>query len=47
MASKEAGKPLWKYVADKTPQQLVDCIDFRYITDAVTPEEALAIFTAR
>jgi L-galactonate dehydratase len=28
-----------------TPQQIVDLIDFRYITDALTPEEALAILT--
>lgn len=37
------GKPLWALLADMTPEQLVDCIDFRYITDALTPEEALAI----
>jgi len=36
-------KPLWKVLADMSPQQLVDCIDFRYITDALTPDEALAI----
>lgn len=28
-----------------TPQQVVDCIDFRYITDAITPEEALELLT--
>jgi L-galactonate dehydratase len=28
-----------------TPQQIVDLIDFRYITDAITPEEALEILT--
>ena len=36
-------KPLWKLLADMTPEQLVSCIDFRYISDALTPEEALAI----
>ena len=36
-------KPLWKLLADMSPEQIVDCIDFRYITDALTPEEALAI----
>jgi L-fuconate dehydratase len=36
-------KPLWKLLVDMTPEQLVACIDFRYITDALTPEEALAI----
>lgn len=33
-------KPLWKLVTDFTPAQLVNCIDFRYLTDALTPAEA-------
>jgi len=37
------GKPLWKLLADMTPEQLGRCIDFRYITDALTPHEARAI----
>ena len=41
--AKAEGKPLWKLLADMTPEQLVSCIDFRYISDALTPEEALAI----
>lgn len=36
-------KPLWKLLTDMSPEQLVACIDFRYITDALTPDEALAI----
>jgi L-fuconate dehydratase len=36
-------KPLWKLLADLTPEQLVGCIDFRYIADALTREEALAL----
>jgi L-fuconate dehydratase len=36
-------KPLWKLLADMSPEQLVACIDFRYIDDALTPDEALAI----
>jgi L-fuconate dehydratase len=36
-------KPLWKLLADMSPEQIVACIDFRYIEDALTPEEALAI----
>jgi L-fuconate dehydratase len=43
--AKAEGKPLWKLLADMTPEQLVGCIDFRYITDALTPEEALAILS--
>ena len=41
--AKAERKPLWKLLADLTPPQIVGCIDFRYITDALTPEEALDI----
>jgi L-alanine-DL-glutamate epimerase-like enolase superfamily enzyme len=41
--AKVEGKPLWKLVADFTPEQLVSVIDFRYITDELTPEQALAM----
>jgi L-fuconate dehydratase len=41
--AKTEGKPLWKVLVDMSPEQLVACIDFRYITDALTPEEALQI----
>lgn len=37
------GKPLWRLLADMTPEELVACVDFRYITDALTPDEALEI----
>ena len=41
--AKAERKPLWKLLADMTPRQLVSCIDFRYITDALTADEALAL----
>ena len=41
--AKVEGKPVWKLLADMPPEELVACVDFRYITDALTPEEALAI----
>src|SRR5205823_6466389 len=41
--AKLEGKPLWKLLADMSPEELVRCIDFRYVTDALTPEEALAM----
>jgi L-fuconate dehydratase len=41
--AKAERKPLWKLLADMTPKQLVSCIDFRYITDALTPDEAFDI----
>ncbi len=39
--AKAEGKPLWKLVVDMTPEQLVACVPFRYITDAITADEAL------
>jgi L-fuconate dehydratase len=41
--AKVEGRPLWRLLADMTPEELVACIDFRYVTDAITPEEALEI----
>jgi L-fuconate dehydratase len=41
--AKVEGKPLWKLLADMSPEQLVACIDFRYIDDALTTEEAIEI----
>jgi L-fuconate dehydratase len=41
--AKVEGKPLWKLLVDLSPEELVACVPFRYITDAITPEEALAI----
>ncbi|XP_067312439.1 mitochondrial enolase superfamily member 1 [Pseudorasbora parva] len=37
------GKPLWKLLVDMDPEKLISCIDFRYITDALTEQEALDI----
>nr|WP_274709233.1 L-fuconate dehydratase [Nitratireductor luteus] len=41
--AKEAGKPVWRLVAEMTPEEIVSIVDFRYLTDAITPEEALEI----
>jgi L-fuconate dehydratase len=45
--AKAERKPVWKLLADMTPRQLVSCIDFRYITDALTPDEAIDILERR
>lgn len=37
------GKPLWQLLADMSPEQLVSCIDFSYISDAITPQEAIKL----
>ncbi|XP_075682485.1 mitochondrial enolase superfamily member 1 [Rhinoderma darwinii] len=41
--AKKERKPLWKLLVDMTPEQLVSCIDFRYITDVLTEAQALEI----
>lgn len=38
--AKVENKPLWRLVADLTPEQFVNCIDFRYLTDVLTPQSA-------
>ncbi|MFE0475784.1 L-fuconate dehydratase [Streptomyces sp. NPDC058947] len=43
LAAKRAGLPLWRLLAEAEPEWLVGQIDFRYLTDALTPEEALAL----
>jgi len=42
LAAKREGKPLWKLLADADPQWLAGQIDYRYISDALTREEAAA-----
>jgi L-fuconate dehydratase len=45
--AKRAGKPVWKLLADMAPEQVVGLVDFRYLADALTPEEALALLSGR
>jgi L-fuconate dehydratase len=46
LAARCAGKPLWKLLGDLSPQQVVDLVDFRYLSDALTPAEALELLEA-
>jgi L-fuconate dehydratase len=43
LAAKVAGKPVWRLLADMTPEEIVAVVDFRYLEDALTPAEALGI----
>ncbi|GAA4251845.1 L-fuconate dehydratase [Dactylosporangium darangshiense] len=43
LAARRAGKPLWRLLAEMTPEELVAATDFRYVSDAITPDEALAM----
>ena len=45
--AKREGKPMWKHLADLSPEQIVSAIDFTYITDVLTPDEALEILRAK
>lgn len=41
--ARSEAKPLWKLLVDMSPEQVVSCIPFRHITDALTPQEATEI----
>jgi L-fuconate dehydratase len=43
LAAKRAGKPVWRFLAEMAPEELVAQIDFRWLSDALTPDEALDI----
>jgi L-fuconate dehydratase len=45
--ARSEGKPLWKLLVDMPAEQLVSCIDFRYIADAITPDEALTLLNGK
>jgi len=46
LRAKRAGEPLWEHLARLSPEEIVSLVDFRYLTDALTPEEALDILRA-
>jgi L-fuconate dehydratase len=46
MAARRAGLPLWRFIAELPPEAIVDAIDFRYLSDALTRDEALTILRA-
>ena len=47
LQAKRAGRPLWKLLTLMTPREVVRCIDFQFITDALTPDEAIEILEQR
>ncbi|MGH3377178.1 MAG: enolase C-terminal domain-like protein, partial [Actinoallomurus sp.] len=46
LAGRVAGKPVWRLLADLAPDQIVDLVDWRYLTDALRPDEALDLLDA-
>lgn len=45
--AKSVNKPLWQLLVDMSPEEFVQCIDFKYITDAITPQEALELLRSK
>jgi L-fuconate dehydratase len=43
LAARHAGKPLWLLLAAMSPEELTALVDFRYLSDALTPDEALEL----
>lgn len=43
LLAKKAGKPVWQLVGDMSPEEIADIVDYRYLTDVLTRDEALAI----
>jgi L-fuconate dehydratase len=46
LAATAAGKPVWQFLADLSPQQIVDLVDWRYLSDALDPAEAIDLLQA-
>src|SRR6266446_6921328 len=46
LAARLESKPVWRFIADMTPEELVKCIDFRYLEDALSVAQALQILRA-
>ncbi|MDF2705118.1 MAG: fuconate dehydratase [Nonomuraea muscovyensis] len=46
LRAKREGKPVWLLLSEMTPEQIVGLVDFRYLSDALTPEQALEILRA-
>jgi L-fuconate dehydratase len=45
--ARQRNKPLWRLLSDMSPEEIVRLVDFRYIDDAITEEEALALLTSK
>jgi len=43
LVAKRAGIPVWRLLSGMSPAEIVGLVDFRYMTDALTPDEALEL----
>ena len=46
LAARRAGQPLWRFLSAMSPEEIAGLIDYRYLSDALTPDEALGILRA-
>lgn len=46
MWARDEGKPLWRLLSDMEPEQFVNCLDLRYVSDVLTKEQALEMVKA-
>lgn len=47
LCARQAGKPLWKFLVDLTPAEIVSVVDWRYLSDALTPQRAMELIESR
>lgn len=43
LLAKQSGKSVWRLVGEMRPEEIADIVDYRYLTDVLTREEAIAI----
>lgn len=43
LRAKRAGEPLWLHLSRMTSEEIISLVDFRYLSDALTPDEAMEI----
>ncbi|UDU23770.1 L-fuconate dehydratase [Sinorhizobium meliloti] len=43
LLAKHAGKPVWRLVADMPAEEIADIVDYRYLTDVLTRDDAVEI----
>jgi L-fuconate dehydratase len=46
LRAKRAGQPLWEHLSSLSTDELLSLVDFRYLSDALPPDEALEILKA-
>ncbi|MFD4421601.1 L-fuconate dehydratase [Agromyces sp. NPDC058484] len=46
LRAKRAGEPLWLHLSRLSPEEIVSLVDFRYLSDAITPDKAIDILRA-